>query len=93
MCFHSGADPNPIKPAPILSAIVLTSAKWVATSKQVSCTLSRRAPDSSNWPPGSKVIFAESLFKPIINLFSSIGFHPNVSIKPFKTLRTEQSPW
>ena len=41
---------------------------------------------------GSKVIFAESLFKPIINLFSSIGFHPKVSIKPFKTLRTEQSP-
>ena len=39
---------------PSSSATSFTSFRWVCTSSQVSCIVSSGAPDSSNWPPGSR---------------------------------------
>ena len=46
----------PSMPMPSSSPTSFTCFRWVCTSSQVWWIVSSGAPDSSNWPPGSRVM-------------------------------------
>ena len=50
------------------------------------------APDSSNCPPGSKLIFAFSFSRPTIDDFSNTGDQPNFLINKSKTFEIDLGP-
>ena len=77
-----GAAPSPMKPAPMSAATASTSAKWPFTSSQVWWIVSSGAPDSSSWPPGSRLTLAPSRSSPISLPASSTGVQLKRSRNP-----------
>ncbi len=57
---HFGEKPRPRKPMPSGSPTFSTSCRWSCVSAAVSCSVSSGAPDSSNWPPGSRLMLPPS---------------------------------
>ena len=61
-------------------------------SSLTSCTVFFIAPDSSNCPPGSKLILAFSFSRPMMFDFSNIGTHSNLFINKSNTVAIDLGP-
>ncbi len=81
-----------MKPAPISSAICLTSRRCSFTSSQVWWIVSSGAPDSSSWPPGSRLTFAPFLTRPMMLPASVTGSQPKRSDSPVSIALIEHGP-
>ena len=88
---HSGANPSPMKDAPISPATCFTSSMCWPFSAAASCSVSSGAPDSSNCPPGSSVMLALPRNSAIGLLPSITGSQPK-RVRPSSMARMPSGP-